>query len=1359
MKNFYLFLSSVVSLFFHSAQAQEAHTPAYARFTQNKGQWPAQVHYMARLSGGALWVDNGGLTFDFYHPEDLHRIEEMHHGHAVAGSSDALRSHVYKMKFVMNPAAVFSAQGQEKDYANYYLGNDPALWVSHASISREVKIANAIKGADYHVYTKDGYLKYDIIVHPGTKVSDLGIEYEGVEALYLKNGDLHIRLSHGEVIEKAPVAYQTDRNGQRVEVSTRFVVQGNRLGFVTGSYDPTRDLVIDPTLIFSTYTGSTADNWGFTATYDNAGNLYSGGIAFSSGYPTTAGAYLTTYSGSSVHAAISKFNPTGTGLLYSTYLGGTQADAPHSLVVDANDNLIVMGTTSSSNFPVTAGAYQTTYGGGTSTTVNGVTYASGSDIFVTRFNSTGTALLNSTFVGGSGLDGINTDATLSFNYADESRGEVVVDAAGNVYVCSATRSSNFPATAGALSSTLSGTQDGCAFKLNASFSTLLWSTYLGGTNADAAYSVKLGTNGRVYVTGGTRSTNFPVTAGALITTAPGGSVDGFVIALNDASGASVVSTYLGTNNYDQAYLLELNVQNEVFVVGQTKGAYPVSAGVYSNANGRQFIHKLSPDLNATEFSTVFGSGASAINISPTALLVDNCQNIYISGWGGAVNAEGSTSGLPVTADAYDAVTDGSDFYFIVLEKEAQSLLYGSFFGAGTLAEHVDGGTSRFDKNGTIYQAVCAGCGGSDAFPTTPGVWSSTNNSSNCNLGAIKMQFVYTGVEANADASPNIIACDPPYDVTFTGASGAVHHIWDFDDGTSSNLLNPTHTFSDTGYFNIMYIAIDSSTCNIADTAYLSVQILQAEEFAATIDIPPYDPCTGGPLVVNLAFTGSGADYIQWTMGDGTVYTNQDSITHTYTTSGTYVMQMYAYDSTCALSGTITDTIYYNSNVLNVSASASPNIFACDPPYTVTFSNGGTVAPMHYWDFDNGDTSLLANPTYTFTDTGSYTITYIAIDSATCNIADTSYLSVEILQSEVFDAVIDVPPYDPCTGGPLVINLEFTGSGADYLEWTMGDGTTYTNTSSVTHTYTTQGVYIVEMYAYDSVCGRSGTVTDTIYFQPEFVEVEAEASPNVFACDPPITVNFSNGGGIADTHIWVFGDGTPNGNTPSPAHTFTQSGIYNVMYVAIDSSSCNFADTSYVTVTLEEAEDFSADFNFTPPPPCQDTLLVNIAFTGSGADSLVWSMGNGDFFVNDSVISYFYITPGVYTLMLTAYDYDCGKVESISSVIVKEEAVFDEPVLAPNVFTPNGDGINDYFFIGYSGFPFEITIDNMEEFGFTVFDRWGVKAYENNGVAEGWDGKINGKEASNGVYFYIARYKLKCGQDEPKTITGHVTLSR
>jgi hypothetical protein len=205
--------------------------------------------------------------------------------------------------------------------------------------------------------------------------------------------------------------------------------------------------------------------------------------------------------------------------------------------------------------------------------------------------------------------------------------------------------------------------------------------------------------------------NFPVTPGAISTTYNGGITDGFVSKLKNDGTSILNSTFVGTAAYDQTFFIQLDKDFDVYIVGQTLGVMPVSGGVYSNANSGQYIWKMTNDLSAQIFTTIFGNGNNSINISPSAFLVDYCENIYVSGWGGHILQGVPTNNMPLTANAIQSTTDGFNFYLFVLSTNATSLLYATYFGGAQSQEHVDGGTSRFDKKGIIYQSVCAGCPG------------------------------------------------------------------------------------------------------------------------------------------------------------------------------------------------------------------------------------------------------------------------------------------------------------------------------------------------------------------------------------------------------------------------------------------------------------------------------------------------------------------------------------------------------------------------------------------------------------------------------------------------------------------------
>ena len=279
------------------------------------------------------------------------------------------------------------------------------------------------------------------------------------------------------------------------------------------------------------------DNWGFSATYDEAGRLYGAGVAFATGYVASTGAFQTTYNdppginlGFNPDVTITVFEPQGTTMLYATYLGGTAPDHPHSMVVNGNDQLIVMGTTGSSNFP-TQNPVQSINAGGNDVTINGYEFKK-SDLFVTRFNTSGTAVLSSTYLGGTGNDGLNT--AIIENYGDAARGEVVVDPSNNIYVTASTNSTNFPSTNCTRCSN-AGNQDAVVFKLNASGTSLLWSNYYGSTSDDAGYSLKYH-NGAVFITGGTKGGNLPSTSGGF-KSSYGGNLDGYLAKFNASTGA------------------------------------------------------------------------------------------------------------------------------------------------------------------------------------------------------------------------------------------------------------------------------------------------------------------------------------------------------------------------------------------------------------------------------------------------------------------------------------------------------------------------------------------------------------------------------------------------------------------------------------------------------------------------------------------------------------------------------------------------------------------------------------------------------------------------------------------------------
>jgi gliding motility-associated-like protein len=847
-----------------------AQNESYYALVANKGQWPEQVLYGSDLEGGKVFIENTCLTWHFM---DITPIRQSHNDGTLFRPEDIrIKGHVYKAEFVgSNSHAQTKSDYKHKAYYNYYLDRDPTKWAGGCEAFGTIQRLNFYPKIDFKFYSNDFALKYDFIVHPGGDVDDIQIEYSGVESLKLEDERLLISTSVNNVYEQKPIAWQLV-NGEKKMIACNYVLVGQRLSFeFPKGYDKNIDLIIDPELIFSSYSGSTSDNFGYTATYDEDGNLYTGSSSFGQGYPMTFGAYQTTHMGGDglgegIDIALSKFNADGTSLIYSTYLGGEGDDLPHSIIVNDDNELFVYGSTGSAGFPITIGAPQSTFEGGTAANLSGTgaNFPNGTDIYVAHFNASGAQLLGSTYLGGSLNDGINTSSFLKKNYADEFRGEISLDDQDNIIVASSTFSTNFPLV-NPLQSSLGGGQDAVLFKLNTGITEILWSTYLGGSADDSGFSLAGATNGEIYICGGSRSPNLPSTPGVVQENFNGGDSDGYIARFSSDAQNLLSLTYWGAESYDQLYFVELDDNNNVYVYGQTDSTdfnFIINAG-YGTPNSGNLLTKFTPELNEIIWSTVFGTGDEKPNLSPSAFLVDYCNRIYLSGWGvvsgSALNPAStltSMSDLETTPDAYDSTCTTGDFYMATFDDSMNNLLYGTFYGGSTSSEHVDGGTSRFDRKGVMYQSVCAGCGSNDDFPIYPSnAWSPTNNSPNCNNGVYKFDFQLPLTVADFTLSPS--GCvDVPIQFTSTSIFSQTYS-WDFGDDGTSTLQNPSHTYTDPGLYEVTLIVNNPNTCNESDTLQQTILIVEpVTESLSNFTICAGDNINMGPEESNPLFSYS-----------------------------------------------------------------------------------------------------------------------------------------------------------------------------------------------------------------------------------------------------------------------------------------------------------------------------------------------------------------------------------------------------------------------------------------------------------------------------------------------------------------------
>jgi len=1089
-------------------------------FIENKGQWDKQVKFQGEVSAGSFFVrKNGGFTVLQHNPNDLNHLSALMHGHGKdgtiaprikAGEKLLMRSHSFNVNFIGGSENVeLVADKPVNSYTSYFIGNDPSKWAAGCKIYQGITAKNVYPNVDVRYYTQNGVLKYDIIVNPGADVSKIALKYEGADKLEVRKKELVIKTSVGNVRELAPYTFQFNGK-EKKELDCKFVVKNNIVKFDVKGHNRNSTLIIDPSVVFISFAKSTANNWGYTATYGPDGSMYGGGIVFSEGFPTVAGAsYQEHYAGGGggmpFDIGIIKLTPDGKNRTYATYIGGKTGDEqPHSLVVDGAGNLILAGRTNSTDYPVT----------------NAALSGGGYDIVITKLNATGTGLIGSRKIGGDNDDGVNYSIdreigpkSLMINYGDDGRSEVIIDGANNVYLASCTKSANFP-VAGGFQNSLNGTQDGVLLKLTPNLGAVLFSTYLGGNGDDAAYVLSLGLDGNIYVGGATASdSGFPGmgTAGTISPNYNGG-IDGFVTIVNSSGSSVVRSTYLGTGAIDAVYGLKFDRLGFPYVVGQTYGDWPVVNAIYVNAGAKQFISKLQPDLSAYVYSTTFGKAASVPSISPVAFLVDRCENVYVSGWGGqADNYQSSgTSGLPVTADAYQSNSiDNQDFYFFVLRKNASAQLYGSFLGENSpgFPDHVDGGTSRFDQNGVIYQAICGNCvpynGTKPLFKTTPGVWGPINPSEGCNLVMVKIAFNLAGVGAGLQASINGVPRDTsgciPLTVDFRDTiANAKTYEWTFGDGTpmtTTTVPNISHTYNAIGTYTVMLVAVDSNTCNVRDTVFTHIRAGDKRALVA-MNFTKLDPCDSFKYQFNnVSVPPPGvpfsANSFVWDFGDGTVpdTTGPVSVFHNYTAPGSYNVSLTLIDTNYCNSPEIVDTVLSVADLVKAVFQTPPTGCA---PYTAVFDNTSLAGQTFQWDFGDGSpVSTEFAPTHIYTSPGQYSIHLIANNDFTCNKTDDTTIVINVYGKPA--AGYTYTPVPPVENTPNVFNNTSSNDAVTFI-WNFGDGDSLVTSSRapVIHQYNSTGTFNACLVAIN-VAG----CTDTICLPVETIINPLVDVPNAF----------------------------------------------------------------------------------------------------------------------------------------------------------------------------------------------------------------------------------------------------------------------
>jgi hypothetical protein len=707
-----------------------------ASFETNVGQYDPGIRFASRSAGYSVYFQNHEVDFVLARGEYdslssdsglSARIREPKEYRI--STADVLVMHLEGATSTFGPAAVDRLPG----VVNYFTGRNPANWHTRIPTFSNVQYIGVYPGINLVYYGTSDSLEFDFQLLPGASVSRIHLHFTGAKRLVFDaHGNLVLTAPHGSVRFLKPVLYQIDSESRRIPVQGRLrLFADGTVGFAVGRYDSTRALIVDPILDYSTYLGNISAATAIAV--DSNGEAFVAGYA-QAGLPTTSGSFQPTYPtgksdqtpvGDSLDintaAFIAKLNNTGTGLVYCTYLSGTQNDAADAIAVDAAGNAYIAGATASPDFPVTDGAFQT------------ANHASKSGTgFITELDNSGSGLVFSTFLGGS------VEAFIT---------GIGLDGSGNVFVTGDTADLDFPVTPGAFqtSSPANPIIGGKGFitKLAAGGQKLIYSTYIGGSKWDLPYGIAIDASGNAYIAGGTQSKDFPTTPGAFQTTSKatifnllGGS---FVSKLNAAGSALVYSTYLGGSYTDVAYAITVDSGGNAYVTGfATSPDFPTTPGVFQPTltltqleltaeMSNVFITKLNPSGSSLVYSTFLGGNRSlnpgAYGDVGLSIAVDSSGNAYLAGSTEDIDFPITTGALQ-TQNITQLVSGDLASFVAKIDPTASKVLYSTYL-TGTGDQSFDpAGVScdcaesiALDRSQNLY---VAGRTVSTDFPTTLG---------------------------------------------------------------------------------------------------------------------------------------------------------------------------------------------------------------------------------------------------------------------------------------------------------------------------------------------------------------------------------------------------------------------------------------------------------------------------------------------------------------------------------------------------------------------------------------------------------------------------------------------------------------
>lgn len=642
-------------------------------FEPNVGQAPASTAFVARGQRFVARFVPGGLDIALPRPpSNLVKTG----ARRPAGKRPEAAAEVLSMRFEGSSEAVrFEGRTRLEGVANYLGGSDESKWLRNIPTYRSVRVVGLYPGIDAEFYERSGNLEYDLIVAPGADTSAVRVQFAGVKATTVDTaGNVVLRLNGAEVRHTRAVCHQVGEDGSRISVAAQSRENADgTFGFELGEFDRSKALTIDPVLEFSTFLGGGAgfDN-GTAIAVDSSGSIYVAGNTSSTDFPVTSGAFDTSTDGYEMFVV--KLNSAATEISYATYLGGTGSETTIGLDVDSSGSVVMVGYTDSNDFPITLGAFDSSLGV--------------QDGFATRLNASGTGLVYSTYLGGSDSDVANA---------------VAVDASGAATIVGSTSSADFPTTPGAFDTDIDF-NDAFVLRLAGDGTTLDFSTSLGGGGSEAASSVAIDSTGASYVTGYTGSGDFPTTSG-VFTENHAGNGDAFLTKVSGDGTALIYSTFFGGAGPDSGVDLKRLSSNEVVIAGQTGSTdLPTTVGAfdeeYSGGGNDLFIARFNVDADGLVFSTFLGVAG---NEEFGGLGVDSSGACVVTG-------RSSSPDFPTTIGAFDTTFDsnaGQEAFVTKLEPDGSALAFSTFV-SGAFPSDVTA-----DGDGSV---LVVGYSNSETFP-------------------------------------------------------------------------------------------------------------------------------------------------------------------------------------------------------------------------------------------------------------------------------------------------------------------------------------------------------------------------------------------------------------------------------------------------------------------------------------------------------------------------------------------------------------------------------------------------------------------------------------------------------------------